>query len=86
MTMDAVEQLRQRLPGRPGVLGWDRFIHSSVLAPVVRVDGELHLLFQKRTEGIRQGGEISFPGEGSMPSRTKTFKTQPCASVVKRWV
>ncbi len=60
--MDPVEWLKGRLPHRPGVLGWDRLSHSSVLAPVVMVDGELHLLFQERTKGIRQGGEISFPG------------------------
>ncbi|WP_300672190.1 CoA pyrophosphatase [Desulfoluna sp.] len=67
--MDAVEQLKQTFSGRPGILGWDRFIHSSVLAPVVWVDGDLHLLFQTRTEGIRQGGEISFPGGGFDPGK-----------------
>lgn len=72
--MDAVEHLRQSLSGRPGVLGWDRFIHSSVLAPVVRVDGALHLLFQTRTEGIRQGGEISFPGGGFDPGVDQDLK------------
>ncbi|SCY61210.1 NUDIX hydrolase [Desulfoluna spongiiphila] len=72
--MDAVDQLRQALSGRPGVLGWDRFIHSAVLAPVVRVDGELHLLFQTRTEGIRQGGEISFPGGGFDPSQDEDLR------------
>lgn len=72
--MDAVEQLKQSLSGPPWVLGWDRFIHSSVLAPVVTVDGELHLLFQKRTEGIRQGGEISFPGGGFDPSKDRDLQ------------
>ena len=74
MSMDAIEQLKQGLPQRPGVLGWDRFIHSSVLAPVVMVDGELHLLFQERTADIRQGGEISFPGGGFEPGTDKDLK------------
>jgi len=75
MVTDVVEQLKQSLSGRPGVLGWDRFIHSSVLAPVVMVGGELHLLFQKRTEGIRQGGEISFPGGGFDPGKDKDLES-----------
>ncbi len=74
MTMDAVDHLKQSMPSRPGVLGWDRFIHSSVLAPVVKVNGELHLLFQKRTEGIRQGGEISFPGGGFDAGKDKDLQ------------
>ena len=85
MVTDVVEQLKQSLSGRPGVLGWDRFIHSSVLAPVVMVGGELHLLFQKRTEGIRQGGRSHFPAGGSTPAKTRTSNPQPCVSAVKRW-
>lgn len=73
-SMDDVEQLKQAFSGRPGVLGWDRFIHSSVLAPVLKVDGELHLLFQTRTKGIRQGGEISFPGGGFDPGKDADLK------------
>lgn len=77
--MDPMERLRKSLSHRPGVLGWDRLSHSSVLAPVVMVDGEPHLLFQERTKGIRQGGEISFPGGGFEPERD----TDLCATALR---
>lgn len=44
------------------LLGRDKFINAAVLAPFVFIDGELHLLFQKRSPHIRQGSEICFPG------------------------
>lgn len=36
-----------------------------VLAPFMEIDGELHLLFEKRAPHIRQGDEICFPGGGT---------------------
>jgi 8-oxo-dGTP pyrophosphatase MutT (NUDIX family) len=33
-----------------------------VLVPFVFIDGDEYLLFEKRASGIRQGGEICFPG------------------------
>ncbi|MCG8472032.1 MAG: CoA pyrophosphatase [Desulfobacterales bacterium] len=62
MEQRLADGLKRCLGKSHGILGWERFIHSAVLAPLIKIDGELHLLFQKRTQGIRQGGEISFPG------------------------
>ncbi len=38
------------------------FFHSGVLIPFFERGGELRVLFERRGSGIRQGGEVSFPG------------------------
>ena len=35
---------------------------NAVLIPLVEKEGEIHILFEVRQAGIRQGGEICFPG------------------------
>lgn len=44
------------------IIGSERNINSSVLVLFCEVDGEINILFEKRAEDIRQGGEVSFPG------------------------
>ena len=44
------------------IIGSEEFFKSAVLVPFVEIDGEECILFEKRAEGIRQGGEICFPG------------------------
>ncbi len=56
-----LDRLREALPESPGLQG-EGYVRSVVLLLLVPVDGELHILFEKRSSGIRQGGEISFPG------------------------
>jgi len=58
----ALKNLITNLPKNPGVMGRDRFFNSAVLIPLVKKNGEYHLLFQKRAAHIRQGGDICFPG------------------------
>lgn len=53
-------------PGR--ILGRSRYFSSVVLVPFMFIDNEWHLVFQKRAENIRQGGEVSFPGGGFDPA------------------
>ena len=43
-----------------GISGSDEYLNCSVVA-LVLTDG-MQFLFEKRAEGTRQGGEISFPG------------------------
>ena len=57
--------LLDALPRCPEVIGRDETRRSVVLAPFVEIGGELHLLFEKRAPGIRQGDEICFPGGGA---------------------
>ncbi len=56
------ENLKKILPHKPGLLGRERFFNSGVFIPLVWKTGEYHFLFQKRSESIRQKGEICFPG------------------------
>ncbi len=60
--MSKLDILKSNLPKVPGILGKDEFFNSAVLIPIICVDGEYHLLFEKRAVNIKQGGEICFPG------------------------
>ena len=40
----------------------EEYYHSAVLMLLIPIHGEYHIVFEKRSENIRQGGEISFPG------------------------
>ncbi len=57
-----LENLKDKLKRCPALNGREEFIRSAVLALLARLDGEYHLIFQKRNPNIRQGDEISFPG------------------------
>ncbi len=61
MRIDELDRLRARLPEVPGIQG-EEYFTSVVLLLLVPVNGEYHVLFEKRAHSIRQGGEISFPG------------------------
>ena len=47
---------------------------SAVLLPLAEENGEIYLLYTKRAEGIRQSGDVCFPGgrseQGETPFRT----------------
>jgi len=64
MNREDYTQMVRNLPSCPGIIGRELYSRSAVLAPFVFSAGEYHLLFEKRSPGIRQGGEICFPGGG----------------------
>jgi len=68
------KRLLTNLPTYPGVMGRDRFFNSAVLIPFVKIKGEYFILFQKRAKGIKQGGDICFPGGGFEDGIDKNFK------------
>ena len=74
MKKNNLKKLVSNLPKHPNVLGRDRFFNSAVLIPLVKMNGEYHLLFQKRAATIRQGGDICFPGGGFEVGVDKSFK------------
>lgn len=74
MKKENLKELSLNLPKEPGVLGRTRFFNSAVLIPLIKINGEYHLLFQKRAAGIRQGGDICFPGGGFEEGIDKDFK------------
>lgn len=61
MKINDLDRLRDALPENPGIQGED-YVRSAVLLLLVPVDGEFHILLEKRSSEIRQGGEVSFPG------------------------
>ena len=67
------EQIRKKLDGRGSGLIEIRK-HSCVLIPFVEREGRLCLLFELRSAGISQPGEVCFPGgrmeEGETPLQT----------------
>ena len=62
MNKEHLKNLKSNLPVYPGILGKEEYFNSAVLIPLFLVEGEYHLLFEKRAASIRQGGEICFPG------------------------
>lgn len=65
--------LKARLPKTPGINGKDEYVNTAVLVLLVPLEGEYHLVFQKRAAGIRQGGEICFPGGRCDPKKDVSF-------------
>lgn len=58
----------------------EKFSEFSVLIPLIKVDNELHLLFERRSENLNsQPGEICFPGgkkeDGETPSYSALRET-----------
>ena len=74
MKKNNLKKLVSNLPKHPNVLGRNRFFNSAVLIPIIKINGEYHLLFQKRAATIRQGGDICFPGGGFEVGVDKSFK------------
>lgn len=61
MTFD---EIKNKLSKRtPAIMGSDSFSKFAVLLPLIKKDGEIHVLFEVRSMNLRrQPGEICFPG------------------------
>ena len=59
MLEDKILQLKER---SVNILGRHQAFQSAVLLPLITVNDELHILFEKRSEHLIQPGEICFPG------------------------
>jgi len=62
MNESLIKKLKKNLKNRDCIIGKDKYFNSAVLIPIIEIENEYHLLFEKRSENIRQGGEVSFPG------------------------
>ncbi|WP_102026265.1 NUDIX hydrolase [Salirhabdus sp. Marseille-P4669] len=61
--MDSGLILRKLQNHHPFILGHEHFLKSSVLLPLIEKNGEVHVLFEVRSQQLRrQPGEICFPG------------------------
>ncbi len=74
MSDSQIQKIKQSLLSAPDIIGKHKYFNSAVLIPLINIEGELHVLFQKRAEGIRQAGEISFPGGQFNPDTDKSYE------------
>ncbi len=59
------------LTRQPGIIGTDKCRQYAVLIPLLRVEGDIYMLFEKRSKNLkRQPGEICFPGGKLEPGET----------------
>jgi 8-oxo-dGTP pyrophosphatase MutT (NUDIX family) len=68
-----IDKIKQILRDSPDIIGKDKYLNSAVLIPLLEMKDGLHLLFEKRSAGIRHGGEISFPGGRHDPQQDPTL-------------
>ncbi|MGO1058262.1 NUDIX hydrolase [Planococcus sp. FY231025] len=69
--MDAKKITEKIKTHKPQVLGSRNFSKYSILLPLVQKDGEVHVLFETRSEELRrQPGEVCFPGGRIDPGDT----------------
>jgi len=61
---DYYEKILDRLPEKQIFIGKENYFPSVVFVPFVEINQVQYLLFQKRSDKIRQPGEICFPGGG----------------------
>jgi coenzyme A diphosphatase NUDT7 len=74
MKINHLRNIIKHLPRSPNVLGKDRYVNTVVLVPLVLIENEYHLLFEKRNADIRQGSEICFPGGKFDLTQDKTYR------------
>lgn len=44
------------------IIGREKYFNSAVIALVIEKNDKKYFLFEKRARGVRQGGDVSFPG------------------------
>lgn len=59
---EILNKLKHALPSFPDIAGRDELKNFAVMALVADIEGEPSFIFEKRVQGIRQGGEVCFPG------------------------
>ncbi|TYT74144.1 NUDIX hydrolase [Desulfobotulus mexicanus] len=72
------EQLAAKLPLRPGFHYGRKYKNTAVLLPLIEMEDGVHLLFEERADGIRQAGEICFPGGMMDPE-----DANPCETAIR---
>lgn len=68
-----IELIPKILSDNSAIIGKDRYLNSAVLIPVVLISGKENLLFEKRSNNVRQPGEVSFPGGHFEPVNDRNY-------------
>lgn len=75
MNQSQLNRLKTTLNYEPQFNDLEDYFQSAVLVPLLLVEGEYHLVFEKRAPHIRQGGEVCFPGGKIDPTDTSPKMT-----------
>lgn len=62
LNMKYINQLKALISNTSSIIGKDKYINSAVLIPLLVIEGKEYLLFEKRSQSVKQPGEVSFPG------------------------
>lgn len=73
MNIDSFNQIKQSIGYNEGLHEYEEYFNSVILVLMIPIDGEYHLVFQKRNSKIRQGGEVCFPG-GKVDENDKSLE------------
>lgn len=74
MKWNSIVEIEACLKQPPDIHERKLFFNSAVILPLIKVDGEYHILFEKRSHHIPQGGEICFPGGRFSPELDQTYQ------------
>lgn len=73
MQLKYSQKIINKLNESDSIIGRDNFTSTSVLLPIIELKGEEHLLFEKRSDSVKQPGEVSFPGGHFDPAKDKNL-------------
>lgn len=68
-----IDLIQECLSDNCSIIGKDKYLNSAVLIPIIVIDGIEFILFQKRSQTVRQPGEVSFPGGHFDPTVDSDF-------------
>jgi 8-oxo-dGTP pyrophosphatase MutT (NUDIX family) len=71
MTLNDLESLKTTLVATPSISNFDEYGRCVVLALLAPLNDELYFVFEKRSAGIQQAGELCFPGGVFDPGRDR---------------
>ena len=57
-----MRDLLKAIVAEDALISREKYLNAAVLVPFFQRGGEPWLLFEKRSQHVRQAGEISFPG------------------------
>ncbi len=56
------DKLHKIITNDCSIIGKEKFLNSAVIIPIININNNEYILFQKRSATVRQPGEVSFPG------------------------
>jgi len=69
-----IEKIKKIFSKQPRINGEKEYLNCGVLVPLIFINDEYHLLFEKRSHSIKQETEICFPGGKYNPKKDLSYK------------